>query len=359
MEKTLAAQRERSRIKDEYLAHRGRKMVFIVAVIPLLCLIAVVSVGSGCVAISPGDVFRSLAGFLVHGSGSAVSQADLIVWQLRLPRIAMGLLAGMALGSSGAVMQVVLRNPLADPYMLGIASAAGFGASLALIFGVGVLGGPYLIIGNAFLFALIASALIMVLSGGGAATPESMVLTGLALLFFFQALTTIVQYFGDSDAVKAAVFWSVGNLGKADWKKLALLFPLVGTGLALLFWRSRDLNIMNVGDEAAMSLGVPVAFTRGFSMVVSSLLVAGVVSFTGTIGFVGLVAPHMVRLAIGSDTRFLVPASTLVGAILLIASDTLARAALAPVILPVGAVTAFLGVPLLIFLILKDRGGQA
>ncbi|VFQ46264.1 abc transporter btuc-like [Desulfoluna butyratoxydans] len=345
-------------MKDEYLAHRGRKAVFIAAVLPVLCLIAVVSVASGCVSISPADVFRSLAGCLVPGSGGVTSQADLIVWQLRLPRVAMGLMAGLALGGSGAVMQVVLRNPLADPYMLGIASAAGFGASLALIFGIGVLGGPYLVIGNAFLFALIASGLIMVLSGGGSATPESMVLTGLALLFFFQALTTIVQYFGDSDAVKAAVFWSVGNLGKADWGKLGVLFPLVCVGLVLLFWRSRDLNIMNAGDEAAMSLGVPVVFTRGFSMVVSSLLVAGVVSFTGTIGFVGLVAPHLVRLAIGSDTRFLVPASALVGAILLIASDTLARSVLAPVILPVGAVTAFLGVPLLIFLILKDQGGR-
>lgn len=357
MDKTMAARMERACINNAYLMHRGRKKMFIVAAVPVLCLMVLFSVASGCVSLSPGDVFRSLSGVLAAGAGGVSSQVDLIVWQLRLPRIFMGLLAGMALGGSGAVMQVVLRNPLADPYMLGIASAAGFGASLALIFGVGVLRGPYMVIGNAFLFALMASGLIMVLSGGGSATPESMVLTGLALLFFFQALTTIVQYFGDSDAVKAAVFWSVGNLGRSDWGKLTVLFPLVCTGLVLLFWRSRDLNIMNAGDDAAMSLGVPVAFTRAFSMVVCSLLVAGVVSFTGTIGFVGLVAPHMVRLVIGSDVRFLVPASALVGAILLMASDTLARAALSPVILPVGAVTAFLGVPLLIFLIRRERGG--
>jgi len=350
---------ERAGIKDAYLEHRGRKKFFIIAVIPVLCLIAAFSVTSGCVSISPGDVFRSLAGCLLPVPGAVASQADIIVWQLRLPRILMGLLAGMALGGSGAVMQVVLRNPLADPYMLGIASAAGFGASLALIFGIGFLSGPYLIIGNAFLFSLIASGLIMVLSGGGDATPESMILTGLALLFFFQALTTIVQYFGNSDAVKAAVFWSVGDLGKADWGKLALLFPLVCTGLVLLFWRTRDLNIMNAGDDAARSLGVPVVFIRAFSMVVCSLLVAGVVSFTGTIGFVGLVSPHVVRLVIGNDNRFLVPASALVGAVLLIASDTLARTVLSPVILPVGAVTAFLGVPLLIFLILRNKGGHA
>ena len=192
MDKTMAARMERACINNAYLVHRGRKKMFIVAAVPVLCLMVLFSVASGCVSLSPGDVFRSLAGVLAAGAGGVSSQVDLIVWQLRLPRIFMGLLAGMALGGSGAVMQVVLRNPLADPYMLGIASAAGFGASLALIFGVGVLGGPYMVIGNAFLFALMASGLIMVLSGGGAATPESMVLTGLALLFFLQALTTIV-----------------------------------------------------------------------------------------------------------------------------------------------------------------------
>lgn len=358
MDSSLDMMTRHDEIRNAVVRFTGHKRKFLLIMLPLLCLIAAWSAATGCVDISPLDVFSMIHGRL-FGSGEMSTQAHIIIWQLRLPRIVMGLLAGMALGASGAVMQVVLRNPLADPYMLGIASAAGFGASLAMIFGVGILSGSYLVVGNAFLFSLLASILIMVISGGKGATPESMVLTGLAMLFFFQALTTIVQYFGDSDAVKAAVFWSVGDLGKAGWVKIGQLTPLVFVGLVLLFSRTRDLNLMNAGDSAAQSLGVATGFTRGFSMVVSSLLVAGVVSFTGTIGFVGLVAPHGVRMVIGNDNRYLVPASALVGAVLLIVSDTLARTVLSPVILPVGAVTAFLGVPLLVFLIVRSQGGQA
>jgi len=183
-----------------------------------------------------------------------------------------------------------------------------------------------------------------------------MILMGLALLFFFQAMTTIIQYFGDSDAVKAAVFWTVGDLGKADWGKLSIAAPLVLIGEALLIWKSGELNIMGTGDASAKSLGVDVNRTRIVTMVVCTFMIAGIVSFTGTIGFIGLVAPHIVRMITGNDNRILVPASGLVGAVLLVVSDTLARTVLSPVILPVGAVTAFLGVPLFVYLIVKKKG---
>jgi iron complex transport system permease protein len=343
-------------LKRSYLRYKGRKLLFIAVLIPSLFILGGIAVSTGSATISLADVFTVILGKIIPGLNAAAVHADIIIWQLRLPRIIMGVMAGLALGSSGAVMQVLLRNPLADPYMLGIASAASFGASLAIIFGIGLLDGPYLIIGNAFLFSLLASGLILGLSGKREASPEAMVLTGLALLFFFQAMTMIVQYFGNADAVKAAVFWTVGNLGKADWEKISILFPLVTVGLLLLFWRSSDLNIMNAGDATAKSLGVNVGFTRVFNLVVCSFLVAGVVSFTGTIGFVGLVAPHVVRMIIGCDNRILVPASGLVGAALLILADTVARTVLSPVILPVGAVTAFLGVPLFIGLIITNRG---
>ncbi len=175
-------------------------------------------------------------------------------------------------------------------------------------------------------------------------------------------MMTIIQYFGDSDAVsdsdavRAAVFWTIGDLGKADWNKIAITAPLVFTGEALLIWKSADLNIMNTGDSCAKSLGINVHGTRIFTMMVCTLMVAGIVSFTGTIGFIGLVAPHMVRMATGMDNRILVPAAGLVGAALLVLSDTLARTIMPPVILPVGAVTAFLGVPLFVYLIVKKKG---
>ena len=254
-------------------------------------------------------------------------------------------------------MQVVLRNPLADPYMLGIASAAAFGASLAIILGVGVLGGDLLVVGNAFLFSLLASGLILAFSVRRGATPQTMVLTGLALLFFLQAMTTMTQYFGDSDAVRAAVFWAVGDLGKADWAKNGVTALLVIPGTLLLMWKAWDLNIMNAGDASAKSMGVNVQSVRIFAIAISTLMVATVVSFTGTIGFIGLVSPHIVRMIVGSDNRILIPASGLVGALLLILADTVARTIISPVILPVGAVTAFMGVPLFLYLIMR-RGSS-
>ena len=348
-------------LKENYNKHILKKKLFIIVLIPAVIILIGLAVAFGSADIFFADVYKSVFRRLFPSLIAAAdsSHADLIIWRLRLPRILMGVLAGLALGAGGAVMQVVLRNPLADPYMLGISSAAGFGASLAIILGVGIFAGPYLIIGNAFLFSLISSALILVLSGRRGASPESMVLTGLALLFFFQAMTTIIQYFGDSEAVKAAVFWTVGDLGKADWSKLAITAPLVLVGFALLIWKSGDLNIMNTGDAGAKSLGINVQGIRIFSMVVCTVMVAGIVSFTGTIGFVGLVAPHLVRMMIGSDNRILVPASGLVGAVLLVLSDTIARTVISPVILPVGAVTAFLGVPLFVYLIVKRKGGFA
>ncbi|MBI9109456.1 MAG: iron ABC transporter permease [Spirochaetales bacterium] len=348
-------------LKEVYNKHRFKKRLFVIILIPIVILLIGLAVAFGSADISFTDVYKAIFRRIVPSlaGGADAGHADIIIWKLRLPRILMGLLAGVALGSAGAVMQVVLRNPLADPYMLGISSAAGFGASLAIVLGVGVFAGPYLIIGNAFLFSLLSSALILALSGRRGASPESMILTGLALLFFFQAMTTIIQYFGDSEAVKAAVFWTVGDLGKADWSKLAITAPLVFVGEVLLIWKSGDLNIMNTGDSSAKSLGINVQGTRIFTMIVCTIMVAGIVSFTGTIGFIGLVSPHLVRMIIGTDNRILVPASGLVGAVLLVLADTIARTILSPVILPVGSVTAFLGVPLFVYLIMKRKGGLA
>ncbi|MDC7127254.1 MAG: iron ABC transporter permease [Spirochaetales bacterium] len=346
-------------IKDAYEKHRLRKRLFIIALIPVVIVLIGLAVAFGSADISFADVYKTLFRKLIPGLANAANagNSEIIIWKLRLPRIIMGVLAGIALGSAGATMQVVLKNPLADPYMLGISSAAGFGASLAIILGVGVLGGSYLIIGNAFIFSVLSSGLILAISGRRGASPESMVLTGLALLFFFQAMTTIIQYFGDSEAVKAAVFWTVGDLGKADWNKISITAPIVFVGEILLIWKSGDLNIMNTGDASAKSLGINVQGTRIFTMVVCTIMVAGIVSFTGTIGFIGLVAPHLVRMIIGNDNRILVPAAGLVGAVLLVLADTIARTIMSPVILPVGAVTAFLGVPLFIYLIMKKNGG--
>ncbi len=349
---------QRSLLKEEYKKYQLKKQSFMILLIPLTLVLIGLAVSFGSADIAFADVyktvFRRLFPSLIHEAGSR--STELIIWKMRLPRVLMGLLAGIALGSAGAAMQVILRNPLADPYMLGISSSAGFGASLAIINGVGMFTGSYIIVANAFLFSIGSSALILILSTKRESSPQSMLLMGLALLFFFQAMTTILQYFGNANAVKAALFWTVGDLGKSSWNSIVITLIPVVIGEILLMLKSNDLNIMNSGDASAKSLGIPVRQTRMFIMIVCSIMIATVVSFTGTIGFIGLVAPHIVRLIIGSDNRVLIPASGLVGALLLVLSDTVARTILSPAILPVGSVTAFLGVPLFMYLILRKKG---
>ena len=346
------------KLKTRYLNYRNRKMILVLVLIPVIFLLIGLSVASGTAKISFIGVYKAVFAKFFPDIIETSGKIDVIVWQLRLPRIVMGILTGSALGTSGAVMQVLLRNPLANPYMLGIASSAAFGASIAIIFNIGFFSGTYLIIGNAFFFSLLASSIIMILSMKQGATPETMLLTGMALLFFFQAMTTVIQYFGESESVKSAIFWSVGDLGKVNWEKIRIVAPIVITGIILLIRKSWALNVLNAGDESAKTLGINVYSLRIQAMVVCSVLVAAVVSFTGTIGFIGLVAPHIVRMLTGADNRILVPASGLVGALLLILSDTVARTVLSPVILPVGTMTAFLGVPLFLYLIIKRKGGN-
>ncbi|MCG8683921.1 MAG: iron ABC transporter permease, partial [Desulfobacterales bacterium] len=263
-----------SRLLENYNRHRFRKKLFVIALVPVVFLLIGSAVAFGSADISFLDVYRVIVARLLPFADLSVdsAHAGIVIWRLRLPRIIMGLLAGLALGSSGAVMQVVLRNPLADPYMLGISSAASFGASLAIVLGWGIVSGSYMVIGNAFVFSMLSSLLILLFSSRKNATPETMVLTGLALLFFFQAMTTIIQYFGDSEAVKSAVFWTVGDLGKANWDKITIAAPLVLVGLVLLIWKSGDLNIMNTGDASAKSLGINVQGTRIFTMIVSAIV---------------------------------------------------------------------------------------
>ncbi|MEA1906927.1 MAG: iron ABC transporter permease [Euryarchaeota archaeon] len=281
--------------------------------------------------------------------------ADVCVWNLRLPRIFLGIVAGFGLGLAGCVMQAILRNPLASPYTLGISSGAGFGASLAILAGAGIVGGKYLIIGNAFIFALLVAFIILGLSSRKGATPETMILAGIAMMYLFGAMTTILQYFGEAEAVKEAVFWMVGDLNRASWSVVTIVSVAIALCTPYLMAKSWDLNVMGAGDETAKSLGVNVKRTRVLTMVVSTVMVATIVCFTGTIGFIGLVAPHMTRLAIGGDNRYVLPVSGLLGAVILISADLVARRIMAPIILPVGAVTAFMGAPLFLYLIMRRR----
>jgi iron complex transport system permease protein len=339
-------------IKAQYKRFVGRKVLFIFSSLVLIVLIAGVAATLGSYPISVTEVYS----ILWHGLfQNPETTKELVVWNLRLPPIIMGILAGIGLAIAGTTMQAVVRNPLASPYTLGIASAAGFGAALAIILGAGFVTGQYLIIVNAFVFALLSSFIIYGLSKHKGATPETMILAGIALMYLFSAMTGILQYFGEETAVAEVVFWMFGSLGRASWDKLLFVFIILLLCVPILMLKSWDLNTLGAGDESAKSLGVNVDQTRVICFILASFMTAGVICFTGTIGFIGLVAPHMSRMVIGGDNRYLIPASGLFGAVLLLSADTIARRVIAPAILPVGLVTSFMGVPLFLYLILRRR----
>ncbi|MGB2727847.1 MAG: iron ABC transporter permease [Halobacteriota archaeon] len=345
----------RAEIKAQYKKFTGRKILFIISSLILIFIIAGVAATLGSAHITFLETYSTILHRLFPDYFHTRRLADVVIWNLRLPRILMGILAGTGLAIAGTMMQGILRNPLASPFTLGIASGAGFGAAIAILLGAGIVAGEYLIIGNAFTFALIPAFIILGLTRYRRATPETMILAGIAMLYIFSAATTLIQYFAEPEAVKAVVFWMVGSLGEASWEDILPVSIVLACCVPPLMWKSWDVNVMGAGDETAKSLGVNVERTRILILLIASLLTAGIVSFVGTIGFIGLVAPHMCRMVIGGDNRFLIPASGLFGAALLLGADTIARTIIEPVILPVGVITAFMGGPMFLYLIIRRK----
>ena len=342
-------------LKDEYSHFVGRKVLFIIASLAGIVILAGVAATLGSATITPAEVYSSILARFFPGTFSTTDFIDTIVWQLRLHRVLMAIFAGMGLAVAGSAMQGILKNPLASPFTLGIASAATFGASLAIILGAGFVSGQYLIVGNAFVFTMLASLTVYGLAKYKGITPETMILAGIAIMYLFSALTSFLQYVGESEEVHEVVFWMMGSLGRSSWDKVGIIALVTVACTLVLMYFSWDINALGAGDETAKSLGVNVELVRVLCMILASLITASIICFTGTIGFIGLVAPHITRMVVGGDHRFLLPASGLVGALILLAADTLARTILAPVILPVGIMTSFLGVPFFIYLFLKRR----
>ncbi len=340
-------------VKEEYEKYIGRKILFIIFTSVLIVIIAGISATLGSYPISVSEVYSIILKCLVSHPENT---KEAIVWNLRMPRILLAIIAGAGLASSGAMTQGILRNPLATPYTLGISSAAGLGAAIAIILSKGIFAGKYVVIGNAFLFSLIPTFVILALARVRGATPETMILAGIAMMYIFSAVTTILMYFAEAEAVKSAYFWMVGDLGKASWEINPPVLASFLICFILLMWKTWDVNVMmTAGDEVAKSLGVNPERERIFVMLVSAFLTASIISFTGTIGFICLVAPHICRMIIGGDYRYLLPASALFGGALLLTCDTIARTILAPVILPVGVITNCLGGPMFLYLLIKRK----
>ena len=330
-------------------------MLFLISLVLGIILLAGYAATRGSADISVIDVYTTILARFIPGYFETTWFSDTIVWGLRLHRIMLAIVGGMGLAIAGAVMQGILKNPLASPFTLGIASAAGFGAALAIVLGAGFIGGEYIIIANAFVFTLLAAMSVYGLAKYKGITPETMILAGIAIMYLFSAMTSFLQYVGNADQVQEVVFWMMGSLGRSSWDKVWIVTAIVAICFPYLLLKSWDINAMGTGDETAKSLGVNVERTRIVCMILVSLITAGVICFTGTIGFIGLVSPHISRMVIGGDHRFLLPASALVGGLLLLGADTVARTILDPVILPVGIMTAFLGVPFFVYLFLRRK----
>jgi iron complex transport system permease protein len=347
-------------LKQLYHKGKKRKILAIISIFLALLLAVVVSVSLG--AGSPGFaeatqvILSKLFPFLNINPGPSLTQT--IILDFRLPRIVLALIAGAGLAASGATMQGVLRNPLVSSYILGISSAAGFGAALALVLGVGVLSGfgGYLVIVNAFIFSLLALVIVYGVARIRGITTETVILAGVAISFLFSALISLIQYLApESDALHAIVFWLMGGLSAATWDGIIVVLPIVALTVALMVQQSWNINVLSMGEDVATSLGVSSKRVLTITMVLETLATASIIAFTGVIGFVCLISPHIARMLIGSDHRFLIPCSSLIGGCLLLCSDTVGRLVIQPVELPVGIVTSILGVPFFIYILATKR----
>ena len=350
-----AATVTRRKVKEEYKKFIGRKVFFISFFILLTILLCGISISLGPLKFSVLDVYATILDKFFPNFFDVPELAPIVVWNIRITRVIIGVLAGVGLAIAGAEMQGTLRNPLASPFTLGISAGAGLGAALAIIAGVGFIGGGFLLVANAFLFALIPSFVIVGLARFKRATPETMILAGIAMTYIFSAVSSLLHYFSESEALKDVIVWLMGSLGRATWGNLFIISLVLVVCIPLLMWKSWDLNVMSAGDETAKSLGINVERTRIFVMMVASLLTATIVCFTGIIGFIGLVAPHITRICIGGDNRFVIPASGAFGAAFLVGADIIAREVVAPVIIPVGIITSCVGGPLFLYLIIKRK----
>ncbi len=339
-----------------YRSFVKRKLLFLAFSGLLLSALVFISAASGTIRIAFTDVVSILLRFDRTGAGR-------IIWDVRMPRIIGALLVGAGLSLSGTIMQSVLRNPLASPYTLGLSSAAAFGASFAIVFfgaGTGttstiIISSPLTVTLSAFLFCALSTAAILLLTLLTRISAESMVLAGIAIGSLFSAGLTLMQYLADSVQLASIVSWTFGDLGRANWQILSITaLVLLPVFILFLFYRW-DLNALDSGEEAAKGLGIRTGAVRLAGMTAASLLSAVIVSFFGTIAFIGLLAPHIARRILGADHRFLLVASPLAGAIILLAADTAARTMLSPMVLPVGILTSLFGGPLFIYL-LAARG---
>lgn len=335
-----------------YRALSRRKALLLGGLTALLAAALVADLMLGPARYSVGEVLHAL-----FAPETVPAALRVVIWDIRLPVALMAVVVGASLGIAGAQMQTVLNNPLASPFTLGISAAASFGAALALVLGVSLapFAAQFMVPLNAFLAAAGAALLIHALSQRRGATTETVVLLGIALVFTFNALLALLQFVASEQALGAVVFWTMGSLTKATWPKLAITASVLAACLPLFMRRAWTLTALRLGEDKASSFGIDVRRLRLETMLLVSLLAAVPVAFVGTIGFIGLVGPHIARMLIGEDQRFFLPASALAGAAILSAASVVSKSLVPGLIVPISIVTALVGVPFFFSLILSNR----
>lgn len=354
-EQTTGTAVSAQRAYDGYIRY---KRLVLVGLAVVVVLIAMLSLSIGSISLSPGEI---LAGIIGQGD----SQTNAVVQNIRLPRVLTAIVAGIALALAGCAYQATLRNPLASASTLGISQGAAFGASVAIIlFAAGApsgsaayegvaMGDPLSTALFAFIGAMLSTVIILGLSRFREMSPASIVLLGVALSALFTAGTTLVQYFADDSQVAAVVFWTFGDLSRVTRSQLIIMTMVCVLTAAFFFWHRWNYNAIESGEGLAHGLGVSVSAVRLSSMVMASAAASTVIAFCGIVNFIGLVAPHIMRRLLGADYRYLLPASALAGAAVLLISDMLCHIIVAPLILPISAITSLVGAPLFIWLLFR------
>ena len=316
----------------------------------LLLVTMTLGIGIGSVSLSPRAVWQVIVDHLAGHPKNTV--ADSIVWQIRLPRVLLAAVVGAALTTAGTVVQVLVRNALADPFLLGISSGASVGATAVLLFGAFASLGIWAVSFGSVLGALAAMAAVFVVSRTRRQlAPTQLILVGVVLSALFESVTSFLIFRGNPQATQSVLFWLLGSFGNANWTQLPIPAIALAVAMGYLIAQGRPLNAFAMGPEPAVSLGVDVHALRRNLFIVTSLMAGVAVAVSGVIGFVGLVVPHIVRLMVGSDHRRVLPVGVLFGASFMVLGDLLARTVVAPQEMPIGVITAFIGAPTLIVLI--------
>lgn len=347
--------------RDDILGFRHHKRVattWIVGLVVALFVTLTINIGVGSVPVSPAESWNVIAHHLFGAELTTESLKETIVWDIRAPRAILGLFVGAGLSVAGAILQTLVRNMLADPYIIGINGGASTGAALAILFGAGAAFGDYALQGSAFLGALAASFLLYgVARSQGRLTSIRLLMAGVAIGYALSAVTSFLIFASDdAEGSRSVMFWLLGSLGLAKWDGALLVCVIVVlVCLAIAIVWGRNLDALGIGDETALTAGINPERFRAWMLVLSCLLVGALVAMAGSISFVGLVIPHLARRAVGGSHRTMLPVAALLGGVLLMWADVGARTILAPRELSIGIITALVGAPFLLILVRKMR----